>query len=71
MHASFEHSYAKAGDVRPHYVSTGSGPAVVLVHGWPQTRYIRWHVMPGPADRYRVIAPDLRRLGDSSRPVSG
>lgn len=67
----FEHAYADLGDVRLHYVTAGQGPAVVLLHGWPQTWYMWRDVMSGLATRYRVIAPDLRGLGDSSRPVDG
>jgi pimeloyl-ACP methyl ester carboxylesterase len=67
----FEHAYAEIGDVRLHYVTAGQGPAVVLLHGWPQTWYMWRDVMSGLASRYRVIAPDLRGLGDSSRPANG
>ena len=67
----FEHAYAEIGDVRLHYVTAGQGPAVVLLHGWPQTWYMWRDVMSGLASRYRVIAPDLRGLGDSSRPADG
>ena len=67
----FEHAYAELGDVRLHYVTAGQGPAVVLLHGWPQTWYMWRDVMAGLAARYRVIAPDLRGLGDSSRPADG
>ena len=67
----FEHAYAELGDVRLHYVTAGQGPAVVLLHGWPQTWYMWREVMSGLAPRYRVIAPDLRGLGDSSRPADG
>ena len=31
----FEHSYAEVNGTRPHYVTGGSGPVVVLLHGWP------------------------------------
>ena len=71
MTATFQHAYADLGDVRLHYVTAGRGPAVVLLHGWPQTWYMWRDVIPGLAGRYRVIAPDLRGLGDSSRPVGG
>ena len=44
---------------------------VVLLHGWPETWY-EWHlVMPALAKNYTVIAPDLRGLGDSSKPLTG
>jgi pimeloyl-ACP methyl ester carboxylesterase len=71
MAEMFQHAYANLGDVRLHYVTAGRGPAVVLLHGWPQTWYMWRDVIPGLAGRHRVIAPDLRGLGDSSRPVGG
>ena len=71
MPDAFEHAFADLGDVRLHYVTAGQGPAVVLLHGWPQTWYMWRNVIPGLAKHYRVIAPDLRGLGDSSRPVDG
>jgi pimeloyl-ACP methyl ester carboxylesterase len=66
-----EHHYADLGDVQLHYVTEGSGFPVVLLHGWPQSWYEWRLIMPGLAERFRVIAPDLRGLGDSSRPAGG
>lgn len=65
----FTHHYAEVNGVRLHYVMGGSGPAVVLLHGWPYT-WAEWQgVMPLLAGAgYTVIAPDMRGLGDSSRP---
>lgn len=54
-----------------HYVEAGAGDPVVLLHGWPQTWHEWRHVMPLLAARHRVIAPDLRGLGDTSRPLDG
>jgi len=71
MQEVMQHEYADLGEVRLHYVTAGQGPAVVLIHGWPQTWYMWRGIMPALAARYRVIAPDLRGLGDSSRPVGG
>lgn len=67
----FQYNFADLGDVRLHYVTLGKGKPIVLLHGWPQTWYCWRHVMPLLAERYFVVAPDLRGLGDSSRPVSG
>ncbi len=66
-----EHHHADLGDVRLHYVTAGTGFPVVLLHGWPQSWYEWRHIIPGLADKFRVIAPDLRGLGDSSRPADG
>ena len=65
------HHYADLGDVQLHYVTAGAGFPVVLLHGWPQSWYAWRHVMPELSTKYRVIAPDLRGLGDSSRPLEG
>lgn len=54
-----------------HYVRGGSGPAIVLLHGWPETWWA-WHkVMPELAVNHTVIAIDLPGLGESSVPASG
>src|SRR5262245_14532696 len=65
------HHFADLGEVLMHYVTAGAGPPVVLLHGWPQTWWEWRHVIPGLAEKYTVIAPDLRGLGDSSRPLAG
>jgi pimeloyl-ACP methyl ester carboxylesterase len=67
----FAHHYATVGRVRLHYVEMGAGMPVLLVHGWPQTWYEWRLVMPMLAKGYRLIAPDLRGLGDSARPSTG
>ncbi len=54
-----------------HYVTVGSGEPVVLLHGWPQSWFEWRFVMPLMSSNYQLIAPDLRGLGDSSRPLSG
>lgn len=49
----------------------GQGPAILLLHGFPHTWQL-WRAVIGPlATRHRVIAPDLRGLGASSRATSG
>lgn len=49
-------------------VYSGSGPPVLLLHGYPQT-HAMWHpVAPRLAERFTVVATDLRGYGDSSKP---
>jgi len=67
----FEHRTEQLGDVRLHYVVGGSGDIVVLLHGWSQTWYEWRRIMPALADRFTVVAPDMRGLGDSSSPGHG
>ena len=46
----------------------GSGPPLLLLHGYPQT-HVMWHrVAPRLAERFSVVVPDLRGYGDSSKP---
>jgi len=48
----------------------GSGPPLLLLHGYPQT-HVMWHqVAPVLAKRFRVICADLRGYGDSGKPIS-
>ena len=65
------HHYADLGDVRIHYVTAGKGEPVVLLHGWPQTWYEWRDVIPLLSGNYSLIVPDMRGLGDSSRPKTG
>ena len=46
----------------------GSGPALLLLHGFPQTHVIWRHIAPDLAKHYTVIASDLRGYGGSSKP---
>lgn len=51
------------------YEDTGSGPAVILIHGFPLCRKMwrpQWNKLP--LSGYRVIAPDLRGFGESDAP---
>jgi pimeloyl-ACP methyl ester carboxylesterase len=68
---TFSHRMASVNGIYMHYVIGGQGDPVVLLHGWPQTWYAWRHVMPALAQNYTVIAPDLRGLGDSSKPPTG
>jgi len=70
---TFSHHMASVnGGIQIHYVIGGhGGDPVVLLHGWPQTWYEWRHVMPSLAKNHTVIVPDLRGLGDSSKPATG
>ena len=66
---NIEHNYFDAQSVRIHYVTCGSGQPLVLLHGWPQTWYCWRKVIPQLSEQFSIVAPDLRGLGDSSRPM--
>jgi len=61
--------FADVGDVRLHYVEAGSGPLVVLLHGFPEFWFgWRLQIAQLAAAGFRVVAPDLRGYNESSRP---
>lgn len=50
---------------------SGSGPPLLLLHGYPQT-HVCWHkIAPALAERFTVVATDLRGYGGSSKPAGG
>ncbi|MDQ1629982.1 MAG: hypothetical protein QOI54_3726 [Actinomycetota bacterium] len=69
--SGFEHVVAPSGAGTVHAVVGGTGPPLVLLHGWPQTWWT-WHkVMPQLAANHQVIVPDLRGVGGSSITAGG
>ena len=52
-------------------VTCGSGPPLLLVHGYPQTHVMWRKVAPRLAEDFTVVVPDLRGYGDSSKPPAG
>jgi pimeloyl-ACP methyl ester carboxylesterase len=68
---TFSHNTASVNDIKLHYVIGGHGDPIVLLHGWPETWYEWRHVMPALAKNYTVVVPELRGLGDSSKPLTG
>jgi pimeloyl-ACP methyl ester carboxylesterase len=58
-------------DVTLNVRDSSAGPAVVLLHGWPDTGDLWRHQVPSLVDNgYRTIVPDLRGFGESSRPTN-
>lgn len=53
------------------YTTAGSGPAVVLLHGYAETSRMWKPLIPALAERFTVIAPDLPGIGESSIPSEG
>ncbi|MBV8056638.1 MAG: alpha/beta hydrolase [Deltaproteobacteria bacterium] len=65
------HHVAVVNGFRMHYVIAGAGYPLVFLHGWPQSCYEWRKIIPSLAERFTVIAPDLRGLGNSDRPMAG
>jgi haloacetate dehalogenase len=67
----FKRGSAKTSGATIHLVTAGSGPPLLLLHGYPQT-HIEWRdVAPQLAKKFTVVAADLRGYGDSGKPADG
>lgn len=67
----FDSQDVQLSGARIHVRTGGSGPPLLLLHGYPQT-HLMWHrIAPELARRFRVVAPDLRGYGASSKPAAG
>jgi len=68
MFENFETRDLDTSGARIHFRHGGEGPPLLLLHGNPMT-HVTWHKIANRlADRFHVIAPDLRGYGDSSAP---
>jgi pimeloyl-ACP methyl ester carboxylesterase len=63
-----EHGYANNNGVKIHYAEAGSGPLVVMIHGFPDFWYGWREQMQGLADAYQVVAIDQRGYNLSDKP---
>jgi len=70
MFEGFATRTIKTGATTIHARIGGSGPPLLLLHGYPQS-HVMWHlVAPLLARRFSVVCPDLRGYGDSGKPAS-
>ena len=65
----YEDHYAVNGGVRLHYVATGKGPLVIMLHGFPEYWGFYRGLMEELKGQYRVAAIDLRGYNLSDKPV--
>ncbi len=67
--SELKHQFVTSNGILMHYVEEGSGPLVVLCHGWPESWYSYRHQIPAlAAAGYRVVAPDQRGYGQTDKP---
>src|ERR1700724_2947113 len=57
--------------VKLHYLTSGHGAPLLLLHGYAETSLMWRPLMPSLAERFTVIAPDLPGIGDSAIPADG
>jgi pimeloyl-ACP methyl ester carboxylesterase len=66
LRKGFVSNTARVNGTTLHYVRGGAGPAIVLQHGFPQDWYAWGRIMPRLAEKFTVIAVDMRGVGGSA-----
>src|SRR5258708_40376906 len=66
-----EHGYADNNGVKIHYASLGTGPLIVMIHGFPDFWYTWRHQMAALSEHYQTVAIDLRGYNLSDKPKGG
>lgn len=65
----FQHQTLPDGDGALHFATSGSGPPLLLLHGFPVS-HVAWHaVAPLLARSFSVVCPDLPGYGASHKPA--
>ena len=67
----FSDRFADVNGARIHYLMSGKGSPVILLHGYAETGHMWLPLMPLLAQRHTVIVPDLRGAGSSAKAESG
>jgi pimeloyl-ACP methyl ester carboxylesterase len=68
---AFSSEIATVNGIKLHYVRGGKGPAVILIHGFPEDWFEYHAIMPRLAKQFTVIAVDLRGVGGSTTSAGG
>ncbi len=68
---TWQHRDILTNGIHMHYVTQGDGPLLVLLHGFPEFWYSWRYQIPVLAERYTVVAPDLRGYNDTDKPRTG
>ena len=66
--ANWQHQFINTNGLRLHYVTQGTGPLLLLLHGFPEFWYTWRYQIPAFAEYYTVVALDLRGYNDSDKP---
>src|SRR6185436_7954849 len=69
LESRVKEGFADSAGVKIHYATLGSGPLVVMIHGFPDYWYTWRHQMEGLADKFQVVAIDQRGYNKSDKPA--
>jgi pimeloyl-ACP methyl ester carboxylesterase len=63
-----QHHRRRINGIRMHYLTAGSGPAILLLHGTPKNSFYWYRLLPLLTPHFTVVAPDLRGFGYTDKP---
>ena len=70
MSGELKHHTLPVNGIRMHVAEQGTGPLVIMCHGWPELWYSWRHQIPAVAAAgFRVVAPDMRGFGETEAPA--
>ena len=70
MMAEMKHGTVETNGIRMHYVEHGTGPLVVMCHGFPESWYSWRHQLQALGEAgFHAVAPDMRGYGNTDRPA--
>jgi epoxide hydrolase A/B len=68
--ADIAHQFVTTNGIRMHYAEAGSGPLVLMCHGFPESWYSWRHQLGALAEAgFHAVAPDMRGYGQTDRPA--
>lgn len=67
MHASISSKFIEVKDTKIHYLQSGKGDTILLLHGWPTSSYLWRNIIPALSETHQVIAIDLPGFGKSEK----
>lgn len=68
--AEIRHEFVNTNGIRMHYAEAGTGPLVLMCHGFPESWYSWRHQIHALAEAgFHAVAPDMRGYGQSDRPA--
>lgn len=63
-----KHARTRVNGIRMHYITAGTGAALLLLHGTPKSSTYWLKLIPLLTERFSVVAPDLRGFGSTDKP---
>lgn len=64
------HGRVRVNGIRLHYITSGTGPALLLLHGTPKNSFYWYRLWPLLSQHFTLVAPDLRGFGYTDKPPS-